>query len=49
MNSFDIWKDYTKIQEYVGFDKYDVVTANILADIIIPLLGEIDVHMYDSL
>lgn len=37
--------DDTKIQEYVGFDKYDVVTANILADIIIPLLGEIDVHM----
>lgn len=37
--------DDAKIQEYVGFDKYDVVTANILADIIIPLLGEIDVHM----
>ena len=37
--------DDTKIQKYVGFDKYDVVTANILADIIIPLLGEIDVHM----
>ena len=37
--------DDPKIQDYVGYDKYDVVTANILADIIIPLLGEIDVHM----
>ncbi len=37
--------DDAKIQEYVGFEKYDVVTANILADIIIPLLGEIDAHM----
>ena len=37
--------DDSKIQDYVGYDKYDVVTANILADIIIPLLGEIAVHM----
>lgn len=37
--------DDPKIQAYVGFEKYDVVTANILADIIIPLLGEIDAHM----
>ncbi len=37
--------DDPKIQEYVGFEKYDVVTANILADIIIPLLGEIAAHM----
>ncbi|MGN0374600.1 MAG: 50S ribosomal protein L11 methyltransferase [Butyrivibrio sp.] len=37
--------DDPKIQEYVGFEKYDVVTANILADIIIPLLEEIHLHM----
>ncbi len=37
--------DDKKIQDYVGYEKYDVVTANILADIIIPLLGEIAVHM----
>lgn len=34
-----------EIQDYAGYEKYDVVTANILADIIIPLLGEIAVHM----
>lgn len=37
--------DDKKIQDYAGYEKYDVVTANILADIIIPLLGEIAVHM----
>ena len=37
--------DDKKIQDYIGYDKYDVVTANILADIIIPLLSEIAVHM----
>lgn len=37
--------DDLKTQDYVGYEKYDVVTANILADIIIPLLGEIAVHM----
>lgn len=37
--------DDKSIQDYVGYEKYDVVTANILADIIIPLLSEIAVHM----
>lgn len=37
--------DDVKIKDYVGYEKYDVVTANILADIIIPLLGEIYPHM----
>lgn len=37
--------DDKEIQDYAGYEKYDVVTANILADIIIPLLGEIAVHM----
>ena len=37
--------DDRNIQDYAGYEKYDVVTANILADIIIPLLGEIAVHM----
>lgn len=37
--------DDVRIKDYVGYDKYDVVTANILADIIIPLLSEIAVHM----
>ncbi len=37
--------DDKKIQDYAGYDKYDVITANILADIIIPLLSEISVHM----
>ena len=37
--------DDKSIQDYVGYEKYDLVTANILADIIIPLLGEIAVHM----
>lgn len=37
--------DDIKIKDYVGYEKYDVVTANILADIIIPLLPEILPHM----
>ena len=37
--------DDRNIKDYAGYDKYDVVTANILADIIIPLLGEITPHM----
>ncbi len=37
--------DDNRIMDYVGYDKYDVVTANILADIIIPLLGVIAKHM----
>ena len=37
--------DDPKIKEYAGYEKYDVVTANILADIIIPLLPEIVPHM----
>lgn len=37
--------DDEKIRDYVGYGRYDVVTANILADIIIPLLGVIAAHM----
>ena len=37
--------DDKQIQDYAGYECYDVVTANILADIIIPLLSEIAVHM----
>ena len=40
--------DDIKTQDYAGYNKYDIVTANILADIIIPLLGEIAVHMKDG-
>lgn len=34
-----------ELQEKVGFEKYDIVAANILADVIIPLSGEIRRHM----
>lgn len=34
-----------ELQEKVGFEKYDIVAANILADVIIPLSGEIRQHM----
>ncbi|MSS08787.1 50S ribosomal protein L11 methyltransferase [Clostridium sp. WB02_MRS01] len=37
--------DDRAIQEEAGFEKYDVVVANILADIIILLQKEISVHM----
>ncbi|MDR0925429.1 MAG: 50S ribosomal protein L11 methyltransferase [Hungatella sp.] len=37
--------DDRAIQEKAGFEKYDVVAANILADIIILLQKEISVHM----
>ncbi len=37
--------DDKQLQDYAGYKIYDMVTANILADIIIPLLGEIAVHM----
>lgn len=37
--------DDKKIQDYVGYEKYDVVTANILADIIVLIIPEIAVHM----
>ncbi len=40
----DIISD-TKLQNEVGFEKYDVVVANILADIIKPLSLIIDKHM----
>lgn len=33
------------VKNYAGYEKYDIVTANILADIIIPLLSEVSVHM----
>ncbi len=34
-----------EVQEQVGFQKYDIVAANILADVIIPLSSEIRQHM----
>ncbi|MBE5993678.1 MAG: 50S ribosomal protein L11 methyltransferase, partial [Paenibacillaceae bacterium] len=34
-----------EVKEAAGFEKYDVVVANILADVIIPLQKEIPVHM----
>ena len=37
--------DEEALQEKVGFGCYDLVVANILADIIIPLSGEIGKHM----
>ena len=40
--------DDIKTQDYAGYNKYDIVTANILADIIIPLLGENAVHMKEG-
>lgn len=33
------------LKETVGFQKYDIVVANILADIIIPLSGKIGMHL----
>ncbi|MBE5988011.1 ribosomal protein L11 methyltransferase [Lacrimispora xylanisolvens] len=37
--------DDKDVKEAAGFEKYDVVVANILADVIIPLQKEIPVHM----
>ncbi len=37
--------DNVSIKDYAGYEKYDVVTANILADIIIPLIPAIAAHM----
>ncbi|GLB29023.1 ribosomal protein L11 methyltransferase [Lacrimispora amygdalina] len=37
--------DDKEVKEAAGFEKYDVVVANILADVIIPLQKEIPVHM----
>ena len=34
-----------EVQDQVGYEKYDIVAANILADVIIPLSGEIRQHM----
>ena len=37
--------DDGKIKDAVGYDKYDVVAANILAEVLVPLSGEIAPHM----
>ncbi|MGC6175890.1 50S ribosomal protein L11 methyltransferase [Lacrimispora sp. 38-1] len=37
--------DDQEVKEAAGFEKYDVVVANILADVIIPLQKEVPVHM----
>lgn len=37
--------DDKNIQDQVGYDRYDVTVANILADVICPLSGEITRHM----
>ena len=44
-NGAFIFETYNLNGEHLGYDKYDVVTANILADIIIPLLAVIAKHM----
>lgn len=38
----------TDLQEKVGLKKYDIVVANILADVIIPLSGEVQKHMKED-
>lgn len=43
----DIISD-TKLQKKVGFEKYDIVVANILADVIIPLSGVVKKYMKDD-
>lgn len=49
MNQFKIMSgniiDDKKVQEEVGMECYDIVVANILADIIIPLSAEIGQHL----
>ena len=37
--------DDEKVQQWAGFGCYDVAVANILADVIIPLVDEIPVHL----
>ena len=37
--------DDAQIQKQVGFEKYDVVTANILADVLVDLTPEVVRHM----
>ena len=37
--------DDKAVQDEVGYEKYDVVTANILADVIMPLSKEIAQHI----
>lgn len=37
-----------KLQEQVGFEKYDIVVANILADVIIPLSSEVGQHLKEG-
>jgi len=37
--------DDSKLQEQVGLEEYDVVVANILADVIIPLTSEVGKHL----
>lgn len=43
----DIISDAT-MQERAGLKKYDIVVANILADVIIPLSGEVQKHMKED-
>ena len=38
----------TSLQEKIGMKKYDIVVANILADVIIPLSGMIQQHMKED-
>ena len=37
--------DDESVQKWAGFEAYDVVVANILADVIIPLVDEVPVHL----
>lgn len=43
----DIISD-TLVQDKAGYHKYDIVVANILADVIIPLSGEIHKHLKED-
>ncbi len=37
--------DDPRIKDWAGYEEYDLVTANILADVIIPLVDEIPAHL----
>lgn len=40
--------DDKKLQDDVGYDKYDIVVANILADVIVPLAGMVDKQLKED-
>ena len=40
--------DDKHIQDWAGYEAYDIVTANILADVIIPLVDVIPAHLKEG-